>query len=57
MTKSHIHNANVPTRLERYTVQTTSMKRGHGKDLQPRKQCTHVKLFATHEGVLPNIDS
>jgi hypothetical protein len=40
VTKSHIHAANASARLERPALQTTPMKRGRGKDLQPRKQRT-----------------
>ena len=40
VSKLDIHYINVPTRLKRYAVQTTSMKRGCGKDLQPRKRRT-----------------
>lgn len=54
--KADILATDVDAHLERHVVQTTSMKRGHGKVLQPYKQRTHVKVCATCEGVLPNIE-
>ena len=37
LTKLHIYVANAHARLDKPTIQTTSMKRGCGKDLQPCK--------------------
>ena len=36
VTKSHIHAANASARLQRPVLQTIPMKRGRGRDLQPR---------------------
>ena len=40
VTKSHIRATNAYAHLERLIVQTTPIKRGHGKDFQPRKRRT-----------------
>ena len=56
VTKSHIHVANASICLERHVVQTTPMKRGRGKDLQPRKRRTQGEVRAACGGVLPNVE-
>ena len=53
VTKSHIHAS---THLERPTVQTTHMKRSHGKDLQPCKRRIQGEVCAARGDVLFNIE-
>jgi hypothetical protein len=56
VTKSHIHAANASARLERPALQTTPMKRGRGRDLQPRKRRTPREVHTPGEvcgGELP----
>ena len=56
VTKSHIHAANVHARLESPAIQTTPIKRGSGRDLEPRKRCIQGEVRATCGGVLLSIE-
>ena len=56
VTKSHIHAANASVCPKRPAVQTTPMKRGRGKDQQPRKRHTQKEVRTVHKGVLPSIE-
>jgi hypothetical protein len=56
VTKSHIHVVSVFARLERPVIQTTPMKKGRGRDLQPCKRRTQGEVRTTCRGVLPYIE-
>ena len=56
VTKLHIYVVNVFARLEWPVVQTTPMRRGHGRDLQPCKRRTQGEVYAACGDVLPNIE-
>ena len=55
LTKSHIHVANALARLGRPAIQTSSMKKGRGEDLQSHKLRTQTEVCAACEDVLPSI--